>query len=297
MQTWLYMPALCFFVVLEGIFTTLWLQQPNQRITDNLAYRGAELVVILLVTRLFTWVISIDYPDWRLISDYLEHPWLLFSDPLFIIGAVLIILSWIRSMTLTLTFSALAIDRAEAAYYLKPQRERNDDQRPFQHNRSKIVHLFFMQWIWGGIFLAICATVTTFDIREFADGFNLFSMTRLGLQPSVLMAILGYFLAGFLLMSQAKLQTLNAQWLHSGMTKSKKIEKNWYRTSTRILLIIAFLAALLPIGSTTGIGKILESLIGVVFSVITMIYFFFIGLLALLFAGLWRWRNRRGCPN
>ncbi len=281
---WLYMPILCFVIVLEGVFTSLWLQHPNQRITDNLAYRAAELVVIILVTRLFTWTISNSFPNWQLYLTFLRNPLLLFLDPLFVLGIIFIVAAWVRGISLTITFSLLAVDWAEANYYLKPQRERNDDQRPFQYNRTLLVKTYFSQWIGGGIFLALCATITTFDLTSSIKGLNIFAMARLGLQPMVLIAILVYFLAGFLLMSQAKLQANNAHWLHTGMTKSSRIEKNWHRSSIRILLIIAFLAAFLPIGSTTGIGQILESLTILLIGLVSLIYLFFIGLLALLFA-------------
>ncbi len=160
----------------------------------------------------------------------------------------------------------------------------NPDQRPFQYNRTLLVKTYFSQWIGGGIFLALCATITTFDLTSPIKGFNIFAMTRLGLQPIVLIAILVYFLAGFLLMSQAKLEVNNAHWLHSGMTKSSRVEKNWHRSGIRMLLIIAFFAALLPIGSTTGIGQIVESLVILLAGLFSLIYLFFIGLLALLFA-------------
>ncbi|KAA3660820.1 MAG: hypothetical protein DWQ04_18280, partial [Chloroflexi bacterium] len=228
---WLYMPIFCFFVVLEGILTTLWLEHPNQRVTDNLAYRGAELIVIILVTRLFTWSIGNSFPDWTLYQDYLSNPLLLMSDNLFFFGLLTLILAWVRSISITITFSQLSVNWVEANFYLKPQRERNEDERPFQHNRTLLVKFYFSQWIGGGIFLAFCATISTFDLTPLFTGFNVFAMTRLGLQPTILIAMLVYFLTGFLLMSQAKLQAINDSWLHRGMSKSKRIDKIWHRSS------------------------------------------------------------------
>jgi len=111
---------------------------------------------------------------------------------------------------------------------------------------------------------------------------NPFAMARLGLQPLILMALIVYFLSGFLLMSQARLQMASANWLHNDVTTSKRVEKNWHRNSIRVLVIIAFLAALLPIGSTTGIGRILDSLVALIVGLVSLLYLFFIALLALL---------------
>lgn len=279
---WLYMPVLCFFVVLEGIYTSLWLQHPNQRITDNLAYRAAELVVIVLATRIFTWVITGDFPDWHLYLDYLRHPLSLFSDLIFILGTLFIVFAWVRGLDLAITFSSLAIDRAEAAYYSTPKRERSEDQRPFRRSRSHTIRTFFKQWIWGGVFLAFCVALSTFDLPQLRTVSNPFAITRLGLQPLVLMAILVYFLAGFLLMSQAKLQAVNARWLQNGVVTSRRVERNWHRNSVYVLLIIAFMAALLPIGSTTGIGRILETAVFLLTGLVTLVYLLIIGLIAML---------------
>ena len=277
---WLYMILLCFFMVLEGVATTLWLQRPSQRITDNMAYRSAELVVILLLTRLFTWFIADSFPDWHLYLDYLRKPLILFSDPIFFLGVLFIFAAWVRGIDLTMTFSRLAVDRSEAIYYLTPKRERTEDQRPFPANRAIMVHLFFRQWIFGGVVLTFGAAISTFDLPQLATH-SVFSITRLGLQPAVLLALIAYFLSGFLLMSQARLQTASARWLHTDVIPSKRVEKNWHRYSIRILIVVAFLSALLPIGSTTGIGQILESFIALVVGVISLLYVLFITLLSL----------------
>ncbi len=281
-SNWLLMPILSFLITLEGIYTTLWLNHAEQRITDRFAYRAAELLIIILATRLFTWFISGNFPDWRLFKLYLRTPLILFADGLFLAGSLLIALAWERGLTVARIFATLSIDSGEADYYLTPKRDRVDDKRPFQHNRIHIITQLFKQWIIGGVILAGFAALSTYDLQQATTVTNFFAMGRLGLHPTMLTALLLYFLAGFLLLSQARLAAANARWLREGAIKSNRVEKIWHRSSRRLLLLIAFFTALLPIGSTNGIGRILQTAIGVTTSIFSLLYLLFIGLIAML---------------
>lgn len=281
-NAWLQMPFLVFILMLEGVYTTLWLHHPSQRITDNMAYRAAELVVIVLITRVFTWIISGTLPDIQLYETYLRRPFLLFSGTLFVLGVCLIVSVWVRSIDLTITFITLSIDQGEASYYLSPKLRRSEDGRPFQLDRSTLVRSFFRQWIWGGVLLAILAAMSTFDLPQLENWNRVFSLARLGLMPEMLLALLVYFLSGFLLLSQARLAAVNARWLHDGVTKHGEVERSWHRYSLRLLLIVALIASLLPLGNTTGISRILESILFVITAVASFVTFLFFGLLAML---------------
>lgn len=279
---WLVMPLLCFVLVLEGVYTTLWLQHPNQRITDNLAYRAAEVVVIVLICRLFTWVIGGDLPDWRLYEEYLRRPFALFSGMLFVVGTPLILAAWSQAINTMGIFTELAVDEGEAVYFLTPKRERDDDARPFQLDRSRLVVDFFRQWVAGGVLLVLLAAMSTFDLPQLEDWNNILQLARMGMMPHMLTALLVYFISGFLLLSQARLAAINGRWLHDGVMKSHTVERNWHRYSLRLLLVVALIASFLPLGDTTGIGRLLEIILFVLGAIFSLLSFLFLGLLAAL---------------
>jgi hypothetical protein len=281
-KAWLLMPILGFIVALEGVYTVLWLAHPNQRITDNTAYHAAEVVVIILLTRFYTWLLNGQFPDWQLYETYLRNPFLLFSDQLFWLGLLLILALWARTLSLSMAFARLAIDEGEAHYYLTPKNQRLDDQRPFLLNRIGIVHSFFRQWVYGGIVLGFVATASTFDLPTLPSSESIFAIARLGMPAEMLIALLIYFIAGLLLLSQGRLAAANARWLRDGVAKSKRVERAWHRFSTRLIIFIAFIAALLPIGSTNAIGRILEAMIGTLTALVSLLFLLISGLLSLI---------------
>ena len=282
-NNWLRLPLLSFFITLEGIFTTLWLKHPEQRKIERIVYRAAELMVILLMTRLYTWFAGGIFPQWRLIATYLAEPFTFFADALFLVGVVLIILAWERGLTIARIFFQLSIDIGEASYYLLPKRERlMEDKRPFQRNRIGLINLFFKHWVIGAIILAGLAALSTFELTQIPTATSFFALGRLGLRPAMLYALLIYFLAGFLLLSQARLAAANARWLRDGVVKQPQVERSWHRVSGQLVLFIAFLTALLPIGSTNAIGRLLQSALGISASILSILYLLFIGLISML---------------
>jgi hypothetical protein len=155
-------------------------------------------------------------------------------------------------------------------------------------NRVVLVETFFQHWVWGGIFLIVCAALTTFDLTELGQEQNPFAIGRLGLRPEILIAILGYFLSGLWLLSQARLSVMKARWLTGRVSQQEPVEKSWQRTSFVTLLIVAGLAALLPIGSTFMISRILNTLIVSLIFLLNFIVVLFSTLFVSLFSLLGR---------
>ncbi len=56
-ERWSELAPLLFLVILEAIYTTNWLKHPDRLRLDRTAYRGAELLLILIVVRLASWII------------------------------------------------------------------------------------------------------------------------------------------------------------------------------------------------------------------------------------------------
>lgn len=280
---WLLLSFFCLFVALEGIYTTLWLNHLEQRTINRLAYRAAEFVVIIILLRLYTWVVTGGWPDPRPLQVWLRSPQVLFGGVLFLAGIVIILMVWQRVLEISDVFSQLAIDTAEAVYYSLTPQDRRLSERPLRIDRSQLVATFFQQWIWGGIILAACSTLSTLDLRMITTIRNPLAIGRLGLPPMMLAALLIYFISGFLLLSQGRLAAMNARWLNEGAARNMLVERSWHRTSLWVLLATVVVAAFLPLGETLAISRILQAIIGILTLTFYILSFLFFSLLSLLF--------------
>lgn len=272
-----------FFIILETVYTTLWLKRPGQRGLSHLAYRSAEFLVFIVLLRLLAWAFTGSWPDGEAWRTFLFEPLTLFIDGFFLVAAFAVFLVWQMAIQTSNVFSDLALDRAEAAYYADVFARHKLDTRPQITDRGRLVAAFLHQWLIGGLILVFCAALSTFDLLEPVSERSIFNIARLPLPQPILLSLLFYFLTGFLLLSQGRLALLNARWLINGVQKSERLERSWYRFSLRLMALVAFIAALLPLGSTIALGQIVAAVIQGVMAILAFILALFIGLLSLLF--------------
>ncbi len=268
---WLAIAVLGLLTAVQALSTTIWLRQHEQLGLNKPTYRAAEFMVIIILTRLFAWGINGNWPQIAQWRSYLIEPSLLF-DGYFVVALLVLFLIWNWSITLTTIFHHLEISSAERNYY---DRSHPSNDRPMPPNRVRLTERFFQHWLWGGIFLIVCAALTTYDLAEIEQAQNPLAIGRLGLRPEILVATIAYFLSGFWLLSQARLSVMKAQWLTGRVVKQEPVERSWRRTSFMTLLIIAALATLLPIGSTLMISRIINTLIVSLVFLLNFIAFIF----------------------
>ena len=273
---------LFFLFTLEGIYTHRWLSRPNQRMLNRVAYRAAEMVLIFLSARLYTWIAFGNWPSMTLFLDYLKSPGLLLFDGHMIFTLVTTFIAWGMGLGYANLFADLAITEVEAIHFSTPKKKRSEDNKPFQLDRTGLVNLFFVQWLWGGVVMLLLTAMSTIDLPNAVRDFTL-NVTHLGLQPALFWALILYFMSGFLLLSQGRLTAQTARWLRAGATKSLEIERSWYRNSLRLVLIIAFVTAFIPIGSTTPISRLLINLLAIVTAIFTAFLALIGALISLLF--------------
>ncbi|MCA9996573.1 MAG: DUF4129 domain-containing protein [Anaerolineales bacterium] len=279
---------LAFLAILEGVYGSRWLNNLEQMMVSHLAYRAAELTIIALVVHLYAWfALGNGLPSLSELLNYLRHPLEFFTDPFFLISLLLVVLAWQQGIAFGNLFQELAISQAEEAYFhSKPDRWHND--APIHTKRGTLVTNFFWQWAWGGVIFIICVGLSTFDLDK-AAGLNLLALTRRSLQPHLLLALLGYLLIGFWLLSQARLALLNGRWLFENIVPTPSLARHWSRSSLWTLLLIALLAAFIPIGSTFPAAQLLTTLLAGILYIVNFI-FYLITLLFLALASLF-WPN------
>ncbi|HRQ41728.1 MAG TPA: DUF4129 domain-containing protein [Chloroflexota bacterium] len=278
---------LFFLISLEGIYTTLWLNHPDRRQLNRLAYRAAEFLVFVLILRFYTWLAADSLPRMSQLTDYLRFPWLMVADGYFVINVILLLLAWVRAISAAEAFNDLAIDEAEVYYFTLPRSEQDANLKPAFSNRMEIVAGLFHQWLWGGVLLALATAVAGVDARTLSISTeSLISLQRLPLPPALIWSLFVYFVAGLLLLSQARLGALNARWLHDGASKSPEIERSWHRMTTWLLLVMAVIALFLPLGSTFAIGRVLAFVVSFVAQIFVFLAYLLTILLTMFFAPL-----------
>lgn len=273
---------LLWLLTLEGMYTMQWLYLPDQRKLDRIAYRAAELMLIFLTVRLYTWAIFGNWPDMRLFLDYLKNPSLLLFNEELVGTLILALLAWGMALGIARLFQDLAISEWEARYFLTPKKERTEDQRPFLFNRLAMIETFYVQWLWAGALMLFFSAVSTIDLPAATRDFTL-NVTRLNLNPALLFALIVYFVTGLLLVSQGRLIAKTARWLREGVVTDAAVEESWYRNSWRLVALTALLTAFLPIGSTTPISRLLSALLGGLFALGAAVLSLILGLLSALF--------------
>jgi hypothetical protein len=267
---WSLLPFVVFAVALEATLTTRWFIGTAPRV-NRTAYRAAELLVLLVAARLVTWASIGNLPGVLELRSFIVQPTLAI-DFTFFIYAILVFFAWERSVSFSEIFADLALTPAEEAYFTLRRADRSNVRTAtiVPRNRGQLMQRYLRQWMIGGLILAFFATITTYRLSELpVQGvLNLPNLTRLGLRPELLAALLIYFLGGLWLASQARMDILEARWLIDGSEVDREIAQGWRRASPLLLFVAATIAAFLPIGSTFAISRIIQVLANIAFVII-----------------------------
>ncbi|MEA3337711.1 MAG: DUF4129 domain-containing protein [Chloroflexota bacterium] len=268
---------------LIGVYITHWLVLPDQRLTQKTAFRGAELLILLVALRLITWIIGGDFPDLQDVRGWILQP-LSFFDMFFVVSALLVAFAWHRATVIATIFQRLGLNESEVAW-LQEKRSGGGWRRAFpleraRTSRPELVESFVNQWLAGGMILVICIGLT--QVRTGGRlGFHLLNQ---GISPQLVLAAVAYFLIGLVLASHARLAMLRAQWLFDGVDTTESLPARWQRYSMFIILAVGLVAAFLPLGSTWRAGHILNLIVAAITQIVMLVVFLFFALFAALLA-------------
>ncbi len=277
---WMFLPILIFS--LEGVYTTIWLTRPDQRLLNKTLYRAAEVLLIVVTVRIYSWWLTNSWPTVADLEVYLRTPSEIFADPFFFASAAILFMAWGWGLVLSEAFQHLALNSAEMRYYNMPVRERPAIERPSTPFRSLAYEQYGRHFILGAVLITAFAALSTIEIADLSSN-NWRGIRRLPFPAGMLAALLAYFGAGFSLLSQARLAVMNSRWLYGGLDKTIVVEQSWVRQTGWLLALVGTIAAFLPLGSTTLIGRLLEGLIRLVFWLAVLITSLFAALFAMLF--------------
>lgn len=272
------MVVLSMAAAITGCITTTLLAQPDQRHRRTLGYRMAELGLILALTRLAIWTVTGQWPAPML---FLTQPLGTLLDGLFVVGALIVAFSWMLATSTTDDLLRMALQPDEL-FAIEADRI-GELVRTSYSDRPAILRGLVTRWVVGGIVLVIFAAGLGLN---FTSGRSLFTMTQSAVGPSVVAAIVVYFLAGLVLISHGQLAILRSRWTIDRVPSAAAVLRNWPFYALLLLIIIGLLAALLPFGGTFRLAQIIGFTITFLFSLIldffrllTMLFLLLISLL------------------
>jgi hypothetical protein len=282
---WFGTTTLLFFIALEAIFTTNWLNHPRQLPLDRAAYRAAEFLLLLILVFVASWIIfERGIPERDRLLEYLRAPQILFLNGHFLITVLLAVIIWRLAIQLSQIFTRLQISEFELHFHSLPlaQRKARAEDQPIQISRSELLDSFLRFWLLGGLLLVVAIGFSTLDQQSVEKLIAPLASGRASLEPRLLSVLLLYFIIGLWLLSQARLMHVHARWLLNNVDADEDARQKWQRTSLFILAFVVLIATFLPIGSTTALSQI----INVILFWILAIAYILIFLLMLPFAML-----------
>ncbi|CAN5489190.1 hypothetical protein BH10CHL1_BH10CHL1_01530 [soil metagenome] len=272
-----YVPIILFFsitAVLLGCITTTFLAQPAHRHRRTPLYRLAEVGLLLAVIRIAIWLVTGTLPT---PTEFLVHPLSTLFDGLFIIGGLIVIFSWTMATDITRDLLRLAL-QADELYAMQTDRI-GEMVRSSHTDRPSILRAVANRWIAGGMLMILLAASLRLGPPT---GNGLFALVQQNIQPSVIGAVVIYFLAGLLLISQGQLALLRSRWTIDRVPSATNVLRNWPLYVLGLILMIGIGATLLPFGGTFYLAQIVGGVISLVFNTLFGIFQFFMMLLMLL---------------
>jgi len=266
--------AMGVIVATVGCVTSTWLAHPGQRLRRTGGLRAAEIVLLVLATRLIVWIAQGSFPS---LDAMLNRASEVFFDGYFAVAAFILLTTWVIATDFTDDLNRLALQPDEL-YLAQDSVRYRDTSRPAQSDRSGIVRGFLGRWIaWGVILIFLAGTLRLGVTRE-----QFWTLARQDVDLAAVAAIIVYFLAGLLLLSQGQLAALRARWTIDRMPNSPRILQNWPIYTAILLTVIGVFSALLPLGDTFLISGVLVALLDALFFLFTLIFQIFSVLLLLL---------------
>ena len=260
-----------------GVTSTTWLAHPNQRLRRTAGYRIAEIVLILLVSRLVLWLAQGSLPS---LDAFMLRPDEVFLDGPYLLTLLVLLFTWFAAIDFTDDLAQLALQPDELHVAQTARSGVFDSSRPAQGDRRAILRRIVARWVgWGIVLIFIASALRMGVTRE-----RFWTLARQDVHPLVISVIVIYFLCGLLLLSQGQLAVLRARWTIDGLPTSGSILRNWPIYTAAVLLITAFVALFMPLGDTLLISRLLGFVLDAIYHVVTLIFQLISLLLILLFS-------------
>ena len=259
-----------------GCVTTTWLGQPGQRAQRGGGLRAAEIALLLGATRVALWTVTASWPSPGLL---IERPLEMILDGPFVVGAIVVLLSWFFASDMTASLLQLALQSDEVQMLARAKNKREAIYRGGRTDRQEILRNFVGRWITGGLLLILLASAS--QVGPSPNG--LFAIARQNVDPAVIGASIVYFLVGLALLSQGQLALLRARWTLEETPSNAAVLRAWPLYAVGLIGVVGLLAALLPFGDTFLLARVMEIIIYGIYFFVTLVFQLLLGLFLLPF--------------
>ncbi len=247
-----YLIVVSLIVAAVGVATTTQLGRPSWRNRRGSAFRLGEFVLLLAAVRVLAWVFAEGLPGPAQLRAWFFEPERFFTGE-FAFAALVALFAWSLAVIVTSDFLDLAIQPDEVA--ARQSREWGDSRSQWRAGnpvgRTELLQGFALRWLGIGVFLVICAAITRLDITTGEYGILHVALGGIGLRGEVVACLVCYFLSGLLLMSQGRLAVLRGRWYNQEVEIRDTLIRRWHVNSLVFVALIALVALLLPLGSTS----------------------------------------------
>ena len=228
---------------LVGGYTTTLLVRPEQRQRRTLTFRLAEIGLILSITRIVLWA---TVEGWPAIGQMLIQPFAVLLTLGFVVNVILILVAWGMAVFVTNDFLAMALQPDELLDMEDVPREFSGYDHRIQSDRRALVRRFTERWAFGGALLIALTAASQVGLGT--NGF--LALIRQEIAGGVMGAAVIYFLLGLLLLTFGHLAALRANWHLEKVPSDATIVRNWPFYAFGLLLVVAVVAFLMPLGGT-----------------------------------------------
>ena len=202
-------------------------------------------------------------------------------DGYFVAGAFAVLLAWMMATAMTDDLLGMAL-RPDDLYMARTYTDRWQDTALRSTPTARHSAPFHRPLVIGGIFLVILAAGSR--IAPPQPGFFLPVMHQ-NIDRNVILSVVIYFMTGLVLISQGQLALLRARWTLQKTPSAPNVLRNWPFYALTLIVVIGVGAALLPLGGTFHLARILGAIITGIYMILFNIFQFFLTLFLLL-AGL-----------
>ena len=268
---------------LEGVYSTLRLGRPNWRDRRGLVFRLGEIILLLVLFRIAVWAFSAGWPSLDDLKLWLRQP-VAFLDSQFFFFGIWVVMAWGLAIGITGDFLDLALQPDEiAAHDSHAWGESRSEVRAGRATaRGDILGRFAARWMVGGVVLVLFASLSQVNLGLSDGGRIRIGLSGLGLSAELVIALLCYFLAGLLLISQGRLAVLRGRWFNQDVDVQPIVLQRWQTNSLLAVLLVGLIAALLPMGTTSWLSMAIEALIALFMRLMYLLFFLLVALLTFL---------------
>ena len=264
--------VLSVIAALIGSISTAMLAQPSRRLWRGATVRWAEIVLLLLTARLVTWLVV---GNWPTVRSLMTAPIATLLDGPFLAVAFSLTMAWIFATVMSRDLLQMALQPDEL-YLLEHSSDHfRDTSRAGYTDRMSVLRGFVARWVGGGLVLVLLAAGQQLG----QPGKGLFALTRQNIAFGVIAAIVIYFLAGLILISQGQLAVLRSRWTMDRVPNSQNIMRNWPIYVLAVIVVVGLVSALMPFGGTFRLAQIISAILGFIY----LAAFTFIRILAVIF--------------